>query len=289
MQFIFSFIFLNNEMETIVEYFSNIPSLHRGLILASGIALFWLIEEAKPLFSMQYNKLSHASINIFFTLTTIVVNFGMAVILVKTSIYVTENKIGLLQWLPQMNLFLFAFLGVLLLDLIGAYLAHWAQHRVSWLWRFHLIHHTDTWVDTTSANRHHPGESVIRFLFTTLGVFVLGAPMWMVFLYQSLSVVFSQFNHANFSISKKFDKILSFVIVSPNMHKVHHHYQLPYTDTNYGNIFSVWDRLFGTFSYLETDKIVFGIDTYPNPKEHNELSYLLKIPFLKKRKPTNIL
>lgn len=275
-------------METIIQYFSEIPSLHRGLILAGGIAFFWLIEEVKPLFKMQYNKISHAGINIFFTLTTIIVNFGMAFILVKTAFFVDEHKMGLLHWLPEMNIVLYTILGLLLLDLIGAYLAHWVQHRVSWLWRFHLIHHTDTWVDTTTANRHHPGESVIRFLFTTLGVLVVGAPMWMVFLYQSLSVVFSQFNHANFSITKKFDKILSFAIVSPNMHKVHHHHQLPYTDTNYGNIFSVWDRLFGTFSYLEKDKIIFGIDTFPEENEHNKLVSLLKIPFLKKRKPTNL-
>lgn len=275
-------------METIIQYFSEIPSLHRGLILVGGIAFFWLIEEVKPLFKMQYNKISHAGINIFFTLTTIIVNFGMAFILVKTAFFVDEHKMGLLHWLPEMNIVLYTILGLLLLDLIGAYLAHWVQHRVSWLWRFHLIHHTDTWVDTTTANRHHPGESVIRFLFTTLGVLVVGAPMWMVFLYQSLSVVFSQFNHANFSITKKFDKILSFAIVSPNMHKVHHHHQLPYTDTNYGNIFSVWDRLFGTFSYLEKDKIIFGIDTFPEENEHNKLVSLLKIPFLKKRKPTNL-
>ena len=275
-------------METIIQYFSEIPSLHRGLILAGGIAFFWLIEEAKPLFKMQYNKISHAGINIFFTLTTIIVNFGMAFILVKTAFFVDEHKMGLLHWLPEMNIVLYTILGLLLLDLIGAYLAHWVQHRVSWLWRFHLIHHTDTWVDTTTANRHHPGESVIRFLFTTLGVLIVGAPMWMVFLYQSLSVVFSQFNHANFSITNKFDKILSFAIVSPNMHKVHHHHQLPYTDTNYGNIFSVWDRLFGTFSYLEKDKIVFGIDTFPEENEHNKLVSLLKIPFLKKRKPIKL-
>lgn len=275
-------------METIIQYFSEIPSLHRGLILAGGIAFFWLIEEVKPLFKMQYNKISHAGINIFFTLTTIIVNFGMAFILVKTAFFVDEHKMGLLHWLPEMNIVLYTILGLLLLDLIGAYLAHWVQHRVSWLWRFHLIHHTDTWVDTTTANRHHPGESVIRFLFTTLGVLVVGAPMWMVFLYQSLSVVFSQFNHANFSITKKIDKILSFAIVSPNMHKVHHHHQLPYTDTNYGNIFSVWDRLFGTFSHLEKDKIIFGIDTFPEENEHNKLFSLLKIPFLKKRKPTNL-
>lgn len=273
-------------MNEIIAYFSHIKSLDRGLILAGGIAFFWLLESVHPLFKLNYKKWNHAGINIFFTLTTIVVNFVMAFILLMAANWVTEQHFGILQWLPDVNIWIFTIIGLLLMDLIGAYLAHWAQHKTRWMWRFHLIHHTDTWIDTTSANRHHPGESVIRFVFTTLAVLIIGAPMWLVFLYQSLSVVFSQFNHANISLPKNIDRILSFVIVSPDMHKVHHHYVLPYTDTNYGNIFSVWDRLFGTFSRLERDKIIYGVDTHHNPEEHNNLKNLLKIPFQNYRPAT---
>lgn len=273
-------------MNEIIAYFSTIPSLHRGLILAGGIAFFWLLENVNPLFKMNYKKWNHAGINIFFTLTTIIVNFVMAFILLMAADWVTKNNFGLLQWLPEINILLFTIIGLLLMDLIGAYLAHWAQHKTRWMWRFHLIHHTDTWIDTTSANRHHPGESVIRFVFTTFAVLIIGAPMWLVFLYQSLSVVFSQFNHANISLPKNLDRILSYVMVSPDMHKVHHHYVLPYTDSNYGNIFSVWDRLFGTFSILERDKIVYGVDTHQKPEEHNNLKNLLKIPFQNYRAAT---
>ena len=266
-------------MDAVIAYFSTIPSLHRGLILAGGIAFFWLLESVAPLFSFDYKKWNHAGINIFFTLTTIIVNFVMAFILLMAAEWVTKKQFGILQWLPAMKIWVFTLIGLLLMDLIGAYLAHWAQHKTRWMWRFHLIHHTDTWIDTTTANRHHPGESVIRFVFTTLAVLVVGAPMWLVFLYQSLSVVFSQFNHANISLPKNIDRILSYMIVSPDMHKVHHHYVLPYTDSNYGNIFSVWDRLFGTFSILGRDKIIYGVDTHHKPEEHNNLKNLLKIPF----------
>jgi len=268
-------------MDTVIAYFSTIPSLHRGLILAGGIAFFWLLESVAPLFSFDYRKWNHAGINIFFTLTTIVVNFVMAFILLMTAEWATENHFGILQWLPEINIWIYTLIGLLLLDLIGAYLAHWAQHKTKIMWRFHLIHHTDTWIDTTTANRHHPGESVIRFVFTTLGVLIIGAPMWLVFLYQSMSVVFSQFNHANISLPKKIDRLLSYFIVSPDMHKVHHHYVLPYTDSNYGNIFSIWDRIFGTFTILDRDKIVYGVDTHMKPEEHNDLGNLLKIPFQK--------
>jgi sterol desaturase/sphingolipid hydroxylase (fatty acid hydroxylase superfamily) len=272
-------------MNLIIDYFETIPSLHRGLILVGGITVFWLIENAFPLFKFKYNKFNHAGINIFFTITTIIINFVMAFILLFAADLAIQQNFGILQWLPDLNIWLYTIIGLLLLDLIGAYLVHLIEHKVKFLWRFHLIHHTDTWIDTTSANRHHPGESVIRFVFTALGVLIVGSPMWMVFLYQSLSVVFSQFNHANIPLPKKLDKILSYIIISPDMHKIHHHYKLPYTDSNYGNIFSLWDRIFGTYSYLDRDKIIYGVDTHMNPNEHNELSNLLKIPFQKYRAP----
>lgn len=272
-------------MNNIIQYFESIPSSHRALILAGGIALFWLIESVVPFAKFGYNKVQHAGINIFFTVTTIIVNFCLAVILVNTAQWTVEHKFGLLNWLPEMNIWLFAIVGLLLLDLIGAYLAHYVEHKTKFLWRFHLIHHTDTWIDTTSGNRHHPGESVIRFVFTTMGVLIVGSPMWMVFLYQTLSVVATQFTHANIALPKKLDKMMSYFLVSPDMHKVHHHYVLPYTDSNYGNIFSIWDRLFGTFKTLEREKIVYGVDTHMKPEEHNDLKNLLSIPFQKHRSP----
>lgn len=173
-------------------------------------------------------------------------------------------------------------IGLLLLDLIGAYLVHFIEHKVMYLWKFHLVHHSDIWVDTTTANRHHPGESVIRFAFTTVAVLLVGSPMWLVFLYQSMSVILSQFNHANISLPVKIDKLISYIIVSPDMHKVHHHNVLPHTDSNYGNIFSIWDRLFGTFSTLKREDIIYGIDTHMTLEKNNKIANLLKIPFQKK-------
>lgn len=272
-------------MDTIVNYFSTIPTAHRTFILVGGIAFFWIIESAVPLFQFGYNKWKHAGTNIFFTITTILVNFPLAFILLKSADWAQETQFGILNWLPTMPTWLFAIVGMLLLDLIGAYFVHWTEHKVRWMWRFHLIHHTDTNIDTTSANRHHPGESVFRFLFTTLGVVVAGAPMWLVFMYQSFSVLLSQFNHANTYIPKWLDNALSWVIVTPDMHHVHHHYVLPYTDSNYGNIFSIWDRLFGTFMTLDRDKLVYGIDTYMDEKENAHIPPLLKIPFQEYRKP----
>ena len=273
-------------MEQLINYFETIPSLHRSLILVGGLTLFWLLEGKLPLFKFGYNKWKHAFPNLFFTATTIVINFALAFLLLNTADWVGVHNFGVLNWLPEMPLWLYVTLGVLLMDFVGAYLPHYTEHKVPPLWMVHLVHHSDHKVDTTTANRHHPLESVIRYVFTLAGVFIIGAPIGIVMLYQSLSLVATQFSHANIKLPKKLDYLLSFVIVSPDMHKIHHHYQLPYTDANYGNIFSIWDRLLGTYIYMERERIVYGVDTFPNESENSSLKHLLKQPFQGYRKPT---
>ncbi len=275
-------------MQEIINYFESIPSLHRSLILVGGITFFWLLEGSLPLFNFTYKKWKHAIPNFFFTLTTIIINFGLAFLLVASADWVKETQFGIINWIPNLPLWAYVFLGVLLLDFIGAYLAHYVEHKVKPLWMIHLVHHTDHNVDTTTANRHHPLESVIRFVFTLAGVFIVGTPIAIVMLYQSLSLVATQFSHANIKLPRRVDTALSYVIVSPDMHKVHHHYVLPYTDSNYGNIFSIWDRIFGTFMTLERDAIVYGVDTFPDEEKNSNIKDLLKQPFHKYRKPTTI-
>ncbi|AQS92836.1 sterol desaturase [Polaribacter sp. BM10] len=275
-------------MQTIFSYFESIPSSHRSLILVSGITFFWLLEVAVPLFNFNYKKSKHALPNLFFTFTTIIINFSLAFLLLKTADWVDVNNFGLINWLPEMPLWLYVTLGILFLDFFGAYLAHFVEHKVAVLWMVHLVHHSDHNVDTTTANRHHPIESIIRFAFTLLGVFVVGTPIAIVFMYQSMSLIFTQFTHANIKMSSKFDTFLSYFIVSPDMHKVHHHYKLPYTDSNYGNIFSIWDRIFGTYMKFDRDKIVYGVDTFPDEVKNSSLKEFLKQPFQGYRKPANI-
>lgn len=273
-------------MEALLNYFETIPSLHRSIILVGGLSFFWLLEGAMPLFSFKYNKWKHAIPNIFFTITTIIINFALAFLLLKSSDYVMANKIGILNWLPSLPMWLYITIGILLMDFFGAYLPHFIEHKVKPLWMIHLVHHTDHKVDTTTANRHHPLESIIRYTFTLLGVFIIGAPIGIVMLYQSLSLIATQFSHANIKLPKRIDHTLSYFLVSPDMHKVHHHYVLPYTDSNYGNIFSIWDRLFGTYMELDRDKLVYGVDVFPNEEENGNVWSLLKQPFQKYQKPT---
>lgn len=275
-------------MESLVNFFNDIPTPFRAGILIGGIVLFWILEGTLPLFKFQYKKVRHAGINLFFTLTTMIIGFGLAAALLAASNYVSDKQFGLL-YLVEMPLWAQLVVGVLLLDLIGAYFVHWTEHKVKWMWKFHLVHHTDTNVDVTTGLRHHPGETVFRIGFTILAVIIVGAPMWIIMFYQSMSVLFAHITHANINMPRSIDRALSWVFITPLMHKVHHHYTQPLTDTNYGNIFSFWDRLFGTFAQVEdTRELKYGIDTHMDPKENDEMANLLKIPFQAYRTPEDV-
>jgi sterol desaturase/sphingolipid hydroxylase (fatty acid hydroxylase superfamily) len=202
----------------------------------------------------------------------------------SSSSFAQEHKTGIFNWL-NLPLWINVVIAVMVLDFFGAYLIHYLEHKIKWMWRFHLIHHTDTHVDTTTANRHHPGESVFRAVFTSLAILLAGAPFGVVMLYQTISVVLTQFNHANIKLPTRLDNVLSWVIVSPDMHKVHHHYTQPYTDTNYGNIFSIWDRLLQTFVKKDPLSVTYGIDTHSKEEEHNRIGNLLEMPFQTYRPP----
>lgn len=272
-------------MEALIEFFENVPTSFRTGLLIGGIFLFWVMEGIIPLFQFQYRKYRHAGINLFFTLCTAIIGFGLAGVLYGVSIFVAENEFGLL-YLVEIPLWLQVIIGVMLLDLIGAYFAHWTEHKIKWMWKFHLVHHSDTTVDVTTGLRHHPGETMIRISFTILAVLIVGTPIGIVFLYQSLSVLFAHLTHANIRMLKRIDRTLSWVFITPLMHKVHHHYTQPLTDTNYGNIFAIWDRVFGTFAEVdETTELKYGIDTHMNPEENDRLGSLLKIPFQQYRPP----
>ena len=273
-------------MENILNYFETIPSLHRSIILVGGITFFWFLEGFFPMVKFNYKKWKHAIPNFFFTFTTIAINFIFAFLLLNVSDWTSHAEFGFLHWLPTLPLWMDVLLGVLLLDLIGAYLPHFVEHKIKPLWMIHLVHHSDPQVDTTTANRHHPLESLVRFIFTLIGVGFLGTSIGIIMLYQALSVVSTQFNHANIKIPKRLDRWISYLVVSPDMHKIHHHYRLPYTDTNFGNIFSVWDRLFGTFSYMDRSKVIYGVDVFPDEKKNTQIGSLLRQPFEKYQRPT---
>lgn len=269
----------------IKNYFETLEQhpVQRMIFLVGGLLLFWILEGAIPLLKLNYkkSKVRHASINFVFTLIHLVIHTALAILIVMLSDWCRHQSFGIIYWTnADTHILLTIIIGVLALD-FSSWLVHWVMHKIKPLWGFHLIHHTDTTVDVTTGLRHHPGDSILRGIFFMLLIFVSGAPMYSVMVYQTLLVLATAFTHANISLPKKLDKVLSYLFVSPNMHKVHHHWKQPYTDSNYGGVFSIWDRIFGTYRTLDPKELRYGLDRYyPNEKDE-DLVALLKKPFQK--------
>lgn len=267
---------------TLINYFQTLEQrpVERLLYLVLGMLLLWIIEGAIPLVALRYrkNKIRHAAVNFTFTVIHLIIHTGFAVLIILLSDFARQHHAGLVYWLNA-SVAGAIIITVLTLDFFGGWLVHIVQHKTAWLWRFHIVHHADNNVDVTTGLRHHPVESVVRGVFFLAGVFVAGAPVYAVMIFQTLLVFVTHFTHANISLPRWIDSALSRVLVSPNMHKVHHHWKQPFTDSNYGAIFSIWDRLLGTFMKLDPKDIRYGLDRYyPNDKDE-DLKLLMKKPF----------
>lgn len=260
-----------------MEYWTHIPSAHRILILMGGMVFFWLLEGYYPLFKFSFKRYKHAGVNLVFLTTTLVLNLIFGLFTVKVCQLTQDHQFGILNWF-HWPLWVQVVFGLFMMDFFGQYLPHWLMHKVKFMWKFHMVHHSDTKVDVTTGTRHHPGEWLFRELSAILGILVLGLPVGLYFLYRSCAALFTHFNHANIRVPLWLDKPISWIFVSPNMHKAHHHFERPLTDRNYSNIFSVWDRLFGTFVYVDPKLLHYGLDVL-DERNDERLGYQFGIPF----------
>jgi sterol desaturase/sphingolipid hydroxylase (fatty acid hydroxylase superfamily) len=208
----------------------------------------------------------------------LVIHTGLAVLVVLLADWCQRTSFGLVHWF-KLNVIGTIILSFFVFDFFIGWLVHFVEHKTFFLWRFHIVHHADNNVDATTGLRHHPVESVLRGAFFFAALFLSGAPMYAVMIYQTFLVLFTAFTHANISLPRRLDSALTYLFISPNMHKVHHHWQQPYTDSNYGAVFSVWDRLFGTFRRLDPSHIRYGLDRYYPNEEDENFWMLLKKPF----------
>lgn len=268
----------------IISFFDTLEKhpLLRMAILVGGLLFFWIMEGAIPLLKPAYkkNKLRHAGVNMLFTVIHLVIHTFLAILIIMLSDWCRTNQFGFVYW-TNAGILGTILISFLTLDFFGGWLVHITEHKVPFLWRFHVIHHSDNNVDVTTGLRHHPGESVLRGIFFFMGIVVSGAPMYAVMIFQTIIVLSTAFTHANISLPKGLDKALSYVFVSPNMHKVHHHWKQPYTDSNYGAVLSVWDRLLGTFKKLDPSQIRYGLDRYYSNEKDEDIMSLMKSPFTK--------
>jgi sterol desaturase/sphingolipid hydroxylase (fatty acid hydroxylase superfamily) len=158
---------------------------------------------------------------------------------------------------------------VLLLDLL-IYFQHWAFHRVPLLWRLHRMHHADLDVDVTTGARFHPVEILLSLAIKSALIIPLGAPAPGVLIFEVLLNATSMFNHGNVRVPAQFDRLLRLILVTPDMHRVHHSILSRETNSNYGFNLPWWDRLFRTYRAQPEaghEQMTLGIEQFRDPKE----------------------
>lgn len=266
-------------MEKYLLFFENMTSEQKLSWIFICLGISWLLEFGTPLVKMAYGKWKHAGVNLVFLLCSLLINLLFGIVIAGVFVFIEEQQYGLLHIL-QLPIWAELLIAVLFLDLIAQYVVHYLLHKINFMWRFHMVHHSDTHVDATTGTRHHPGDYLMREVFGLVAIVLLGAPLAFYVFYKICTILFTYFSHANISLPKRVDKALSLVFITPDMHKFHHHFEMPWTDKNYGNIFSIWDRTFGTFIYGDPKKVVYGLDVLDDSKDES-LAYQFKVPFNK--------
>ena len=201
-----------------------------------------------------------------------VTNMALAALLV-------QQQIGLLNWL-DLPLIASLIIALLLLDL-AIYGQHRLFHRMPFFWRWHRVHHADTELDVSSGIRFHPGSIIFSALIKLGAIVLIGPPVMAVLVFEIMLNASSLFNHSNIHIPERIDRWLRLIIVTPDVHRVHHSSTPAETDSNFGFNFPWWDRLFGTYRAQPRQGhqcMEIGLDCFRDKQERGLLK-LLSQPF----------
>ncbi len=262
----------------IIKLLNHIPLVE--IATFAGVILSLWIMETLVCKKSHKIKLAHAVPNLLFIITGLPVQLSLSVIVLIISHWCRANHWGLIYELGLANHVLLKYLiGFLILDLLD-YLYHVMMHKTGIFWKFHQVHHGDEQIDVSTTLREHPGETVLRVCFLGLWVFFSGASFGLLVIRQVVQTASNILAHSELRFSSKAERILGLLLVTPHIHSIHHHNRMPFTDSNYGDVLCIWDRLFGTFRKMEDSQICHGLDTLA---DNNCTGFicLMKIPFLK--------
>jgi sterol desaturase/sphingolipid hydroxylase (fatty acid hydroxylase superfamily) len=201
-----------------------------------------------------------------------------------------SNEVGALNLLND-RWWLLAVIATIAIQSFANYAAHYLFHKTPWLWRLHRVHHFDTAVDVTTGLRNHPLEFLLMLFIEIPNAIIFGLLPWALICYGAAEALFSLFTHANIKMPTKLDRMIRLVFVTPRLHAVHHSSDRLETDSNYGGVFTIWDRLFGTYCDLRADcpeQMQFGLPELQDQRA-SELWWQLKSPARWNIKPTPVL
>jgi sterol desaturase/sphingolipid hydroxylase (fatty acid hydroxylase superfamily) len=253
------------------------PALPTIFAILVAMAIVALVETAIPLHPRNQWNRAHLTPNLALTFITFATNTVLNGALVLALMMLEANGLGLLHRFPVPRV-LNAAIVVVALDL-AFYVCHVAMHKLPVFWRYHRVHHSDPMVDVTTSIRQHPGESIIRYAFMAAFALPLGAPPAAFAVYRVWSALNGLLEHANIRVPGWLDGLLGLVTTWPNLHKIHHDRRPEAFGTNYGNIFSIFDRIFGSFTPAnDVVHVGYGLDGFDD-RALQTTAGLLALPF----------
>jgi len=235
-----------------------------------------LLETVLPMFAARPWTQRRRVANLGLTALSFVSNWLLASLAALAAL--TLRPAGLLAQLGW-PLWIEIGVSIVVLDFSVGYLSHRTMHMWPAMWRFHRIHHSDPFVDVTTTYRTHPVETVWRFLFAIVPVWLLGIPAQAVVIQRLLQASNGVIEHANIRLWPRLDRVLSLVWVTPNVHKIHHSREVSEANSNYANLVTLYDRLLGTYTPAErAAAVVYGLDEVDASRAAS-LPALLSMPF----------
>ena len=218
---------------------------YQPFLLAGAFVVLWLAEAWQPHHARAAQWWRHTAANLLLNALYVLAGLGFGAANAFAVAWTGNNSFGLFNWFPAPAA-ISIVAGVLLLDL-AAYGGHILKHKLPVLWRFHRVHHSDVDMDVTTGFRFHPVEALISWVFLLPAIVLFGLPIASILIFAGLYSLSALAQHANFAFPEWADRIVRVVFVSPGSHRIHHSPQRERTDSNYGTLFSFWDRLFGTY------------------------------------------
>ena len=244
-------------MQIIDVLFAHPTSIQVSLY-ASLVVMLWLAESLRQPQSLRL-KWRHTSLNSLFILSALPIQLMMMVPCLYLARWTDAHQVGLVYLLPDPEQPWVKYgLMFVTLDFLD-YCYHRTAHRVPLLWRFHSVHHSDLAVDVTTTVREHPGETFARNCFLIFYVVLCGASIEVLILRQTAQTMANLSSHTALRLPTRMARVVAWLFITPNLHHAHHHFMLPTTNRNFGDVLSIWDRLFGTLVHRAREDTVFGL------------------------------
>lgn len=260
------------------EILNTILNINQNYLIIGLLVVFFTSEQVSTTPFRFKQRGRHLLENSLFQIVLTGLNIFFVAIQVYSIEWLNAQEIGLF-YLVALPFWVKLILGVVLYDLT-TYWVHRASHKVPLLWRLHRVHHSDTTMDSSTTLRFHPLELVLIYQtgnIVTAGLF--GTDVNSMVVYYFIIYIFLFLEHANLRYPKWLNNTLGLVFVMPDHHRVHHQQEQFYTDSNFADIFIIWDRLFGTFKMMPVEQMKYGLVEFEGEKKQSFL-YLMKSPFM---------